>query len=168
MPSVGHSHRSSVRVRIPWVHVSLSTRPKYHKEVFAPPGFWIDHVVPNLIPILWSVIIKKSRKLNQTIAAASIRQIQSGLKKYYNKDLTERQILNVIRSLGRIVTKERDPRNHRKTLYRINPNSIEEATITLVKLNHKKTHTNNYFEGTLCYPLLSTEKKKFLAIGHKH
>lgn len=115
-----------------------------------------------------SVIIKKSRKLNQTIAAASIRQIQSGLKKYYNKDLTERQILNVIRSLGRIVVKEKDPRNQRRTLYRINPNSVEEATITLVKLNHKKTHKNNYFEGTLCYPLLSTEKKKFLAIGHKH
>ena len=115
-----------------------------------------------------SVIIKKSRKLNRTIAAASIRQIRSGLKKHYNKDLTERQILNVIRSLGRIVVKEKDPRNHRKTLYRINPNSIEEATITIVKLNNKKTHKNNYFEGTLCYPLLSTEKKKFLAIGHKH
>lgn len=114
-----------------------------------------------------AVIIKKSRKRNQTIAAASIRQIQSGLKKYYNKDLTERQILNVIRSLGRIVVKEKDPRNHRRTLYRINPNSIEEATITLVKLNNKKTHKNNYFEGTLCYPLLSTEKKKFLAICHK-
>lgn len=115
-----------------------------------------------------SIIIKKSRKLNRTIAAASIRQIQSGLKKYYNKDLTERQILNVIRSLGRIVVKEKDPRNHRRTLYRINPNSVEEATITIVKLNNKKTHKNNYFEGTLCYPLLSTEKKKFLAIGHKH
>jgi hypothetical protein len=115
-----------------------------------------------------SVIIKKSRKLNRTIAAASIRQIRSGLKKHYNKDLTERQILNVIRSLGRIVVKEKDPRNHRKTLYRINPNSVEEATITIVKLNNKKTHKNNYFEGTLCYPLLSTEKKKFLAIGHKH
>jgi len=71
-----------------------------------------------------SVIIKKSRKLNQTIAAASIRQIKAGLKKYYNKDLTERQILNVIRTLGRIVVKEKDPRNHRRSLYRINPNSI--------------------------------------------
>ncbi len=115
-----------------------------------------------------SVIIKKSRKLNQTIAAASIQQIQSGLKKDYNKDLTERQILNVIKSLGRIVVKEKDPRNHRRTLYRINPNSVEEATITLVKLNNKKAHKNNYFEGTLSYPLLSKEKKKFLAIGHKH
>lgn len=115
-----------------------------------------------------AVILQKSQKQNQAIAAASIRQIQSGLKKQYNKDLTERQILNVIRSLGKIVVKEKDPRNHRKTLYRINPNSIEEATITLVKLNKKKTHKNNHFEGTLSYPLLSTEKKKFLAIGHKN
>ena len=115
-----------------------------------------------------AVIIEKSRKLDQAIAAASIRQIKAGLKKYYNEDLSERQILNVIRGLGRIVVKEKDPRNHRRTLYRINPNSVEEATITLVKLNNKKTHKNNNFEGILCYPLLSTEKKKFLAIGHKH
>jgi len=67
------------------------------------------------------IIVKKSRKLNQTIAAISIQGIKRGLKKYYDKDLTERQILNVIRSLGRIVVKEKDPRNHRRTLYRINP-----------------------------------------------
>jgi len=115
-----------------------------------------------------AVIIEKSRKRNQAIAAASLRQIKAELKKYYNKDLTERQILNVIRGLGRIVVKEKDPRNHRRTLYRINPNSVEEAAITLVKLNNKKAHKNNDFEGILCYPLLSTEKKKFLAIGHKH
>jgi len=115
-----------------------------------------------------AVIIEKSRKLDQAIAAASIRQIKAGLKKYYNKDLTERQILNVISGLGRIVVKEKDPRNHRRTLYRINPNSVEEATITVVKLNNKKAHKNNSFEGILCYHLLSTEKKKFLAIGHKH
>jgi len=115
-----------------------------------------------------SILIKKSRTLNQTIAATSIRQIKAGLKKCYNKDLTERQILNVIRCLGRIVVKEKDPRNHRRSLYRINPNSVEEATITLVKLNNKKTHKNNNFEGMLCYPLLSIKKKKFLAICHKH
>jgi len=129
-------------------------------------------------PINWSksetklavlvVILQKLRKQNQAIAAISIRQIKAGLKKYYSKDLSQRQILNVIRSLGKIVVKEKDPRNHRRTLYRINPNSVEEATITLVKLNNKKTHKDNYFEGTLSYPLLSTEKKKFLAIGHKH
>jgi len=129
-------------------------------------------------PINWSksetklavlaVILRKSRKLNQTIVAISIQEIKRGLKKYYDKDLTERQILNVIQSLGKIVVKEKDPRNHRKTLYRINPCSVEEITFTLVKLNNEKAHKNNGLNGILYYPFSSTKKKKFLAISHKH
>lgn len=114
------------------------------------------------------IIVKKSRKLNQTIAAISIQGIKRGLKKYYDKDLTERQILNVIRSLGRIVVKEKDPRNHRRTLYRINPSAVEEITFTLVKLNNEEARKNNDLDGLLCYPFSSIEKKKFLAISHKH
>lgn len=114
-----------------------------------------------------AIIIKKSRRLNHTSAAASMQQIKDGLKKTYNKELTERQILNLIRGLGTIVRKEKDPRNHRRTLYRINPNLIEETTITLVKLSNNQMQKRSGFEGILCYPLLSTEKKKFLAICHK-
>jgi len=90
------------------------------------------------------------------------------LKKNYNKDLSERHILNVIRSLGKIVVKEKDPRNQRRTLYRINPSAVEEMMITLIKLNNETGHKNNSFEGILCYPFSSTEKRKFLAISHKH
>jgi len=115
-----------------------------------------------------AVILRKSRKLIQAIAATSIQGIKSGLKKYYDKDLTERQILNVIRSLGKIVVKEKDPHNHRKTLYRINPSSVEEITFTLVKLNNEEVHKNNSLEGILYYPFPSIKKKKFLAISHKH
>lgn len=129
-------------------------------------------------PINWSksetklavlaVIFQKLRERNQAIAATSIQQIKKGLKKYYYKDLSERQILNVIRSLGKIVVKEKDPRNHRRTLYLINPSVVEEMVITLIKLNNETRHKNNSFEGILSYPLLSTEKNKFLAISHKH
>lgn len=116
-----------------------------------------------------SVILQKSRKQNQAIAAISIRQIKAGLKKTYNKDLSPRQIRNVIQSLRKIVVKEKDPRNHRRTLYRINPSAIEEMVITLIKLNNETGHKNNSFEAILCcYPFSSTEKKKFLAISHKH
>ena len=115
-----------------------------------------------------AVILQKSRKQNQAIAAISIRQIKAGLKKYYNKDLSQRQILNVIQSLEKIVVKEKDPRNHRRTLYRINPSKVEEMVITLIKLNNETGHKNNSFEGILCYPFSSTKKKKFLAISHKH
>ena len=129
-------------------------------------------------PINWSksetklavlvVILQKLRKQNQAIAAISIRQIKAGLKKYYSKDLSQRQILNVIRSLGKIVVKEKDPRNHRRTLYRINPSAVEEMVITLIKFNNETGHKNNSFEGMLCNSLLSAEKKKFLIISHKH
>jgi Glu-tRNA(Gln) amidotransferase subunit E-like FAD-binding protein len=115
-----------------------------------------------------AVILQKSRKQNQAITAISLRQIKAGLKKHYNKDLSERQILNVIRSLGKVVVKEKDPRDQRRTLYRINPNAIEEMVITLIKLNNETEHTNNNIEGILSYPFSSTQKKKFLAIGHKH
>jgi Glu-tRNA(Gln) amidotransferase subunit E-like FAD-binding protein len=115
-----------------------------------------------------SVILQKSRKQNQAITAISIRQIKAGLKKTYNKDLSPRQIRNVIQSLGKIVVKEKDLRNHRRTLYRINPTSVEEITFTLVKLNNEKAHENNGIDRILYYPLASIEKKKLLAISHKH
>lgn len=63
-------------------------------------------------------------------------EIKKGLKKYYNKDLTERHILNVINDLGTVVIKEKDPRNHRKPSLQNKPNFVKEAT--LVKLNNKK------------------------------
>ncbi|HDQ05587.1 MAG TPA: hypothetical protein ENN36_02545 [Candidatus Bathyarchaeota archaeon] len=67
-----------------------------------------------------------------------------------------------------MVVKEKDPRDQRKTLYRINPNAIEEMAITLIKLNNENEQLNNSIEGILSYPFSSTEKKKYLAIGHKH
>lgn len=120
-----------------------------------------------IILAVLAVISKKSRERNRTIAAASLREIKNGLKKHYNKDLTERYILNMIRSLGKLVIKEKDPRNHRKSLYRINPNFVKEATLTLVELNNEKTQKNNELEGLLYSPILNMEKKKFLVINHK-
>lgn len=117
-----------------------------------------------IIIVVLAVISKKSREQKRTIAATSLREIKNGLKKHYNKDLSERQILNVIHSLGKLVIKEKDPRNHRRSLYRTNPTFVEEATLTLVKLNNDKDHKSNDFEGILYSPLVKTEKKKFLVI----
>lgn len=114
-----------------------------------------------------AVISKKSKGWNRTIAAASLREIENELKKYYHKEVTERHILNVIRDLGRIVLKEKDPRNHRKTLYKTNPRFVEEVALTLIKLDNEKVHRIKRFEGILYYPLVSTEKKKFLVINSR-
>ncbi len=129
-----------------------------------------------MAPITWNesetkltvltVILRKSRKQGQTIAATSIQEIKNDLKKYYDKDLSERQILNVTQSLKRIVIKEKDPRDHRKTLYRINPNAIKELSFTLVKLNNENKHNDDFVDGILYYPISSVEKKRFLAISH--
>jgi len=113
-----------------------------------------------------AVISKKSRDRNRTIAATSLREIKNGLKNHYNKDLTQRHILNVIHSLEKLVIKEKDPRNHRRSLYRTNPNFVEEVTLTLVKLNNNKEH-NNEFEGILYSPLVKTGKQRFLVFDHK-
>jgi hypothetical protein len=49
-------------------------------------------------------------KLNlYDILGTCIEGGRNGLKKHYNKDLTERYILNMIRSLGKLVIKERTP-----------------------------------------------------------
>jgi hypothetical protein len=74
-----------------------------------------------------AVISKRSKGRDRTIAAASLREIKNDLKKNYLKDVTERQVLNVIRDLGKLVVKEKDPRDRRRTLYRINPSVVEEA-----------------------------------------
>jgi hypothetical protein len=115
-----------------------------------------------------AVISKKSMRRNRTIAATSLGEIKNDLKKYYHKDLTERHILNVIRELGRIIIKEKHPRNTRRTLHRINPRFVEEAALTLVKLGNCRAHKNHEFEGILCSPLVSTQKQKFLVINSRH
>jgi hypothetical protein len=65
--------------------------------------------------------------------------------------------------LEKIVIKEKDPRNHRRSLYRTNPNFIEEVTLTLIKLNKEENQSKD-FEGILYAPLVKTDKKKFLVI----
>ncbi|MFQ6065394.1 MAG: hypothetical protein ACE5L6_07960 [Candidatus Bathyarchaeia archaeon] len=111
-----------------------------------------------------AVISKRSKGRDRTIAAASLREIKNDLKKNYLKDVTERQVLNVIRDLGKIVVKERDPRDRRRTLYRINPNVVEEAILTLIKLDDEKAYGHDGYEGILYDPPPSPEKAKFLAI----
>jgi hypothetical protein len=111
-----------------------------------------------------AIISKRSKGRDRTIAAASLREIKNDLKKNYLKDVTERQVLNVIRDLGKIVVKERDPRDRRRTLYRINPNLLEEAILTLIKLDDEKAYGHDGYEGILYDPPPSPEKAKFLAI----
>lgn len=138
-----------------------------------PPKWWFGEN-----PINWSksetklavlaIIFQESRKQNQTIAATSISQIKAGLKKFYNKDLSQRHILHVIQSLGKIILKEKDPRDQRKTLYRINPSVVEEMMVTLIKLNNESKHESTNFDWILCEPFSPTDKRKFLGISHKH
>jgi hypothetical protein len=77
--------------------------------------------------------------------------------------VTERHILNVIRCLGNLVIKEKDPRNNRRSIYRTNPNFVEEVTLTLVKLTNEQADDSK-FEGILYAPLIKTDKEKFLVI----
>ena len=96
-----------------------------------------------------AVISKRSKGRGRTIAAASLREIRNDLKKNYLKDVTKRQVLNVIRDLGKLVVREKDPRDRRRTLYRINPNVVEEAILTLVKLDDQKAYGHDSYEGIL-------------------
>jgi hypothetical protein len=96
-----------------------------------------------------AVISKRSKGRDRTIAAASLREIKNDLEKNYLKDVTERQVLNVIRDLGKIVVKEKDPRDRRRTLYRINPSMVEETILTLVKLDDQKAYGHDSYEGIL-------------------
>lgn len=114
-----------------------------------------------------AIVYRNSEKRGQIIAATSIQQIKDELKQRYNKDLSERWILNIIKSLGRIVIKEKNPRNGRKTLYQINPCMIENTVMTLIKVNGTTKIDNPIFEGLLS-STTSEETSKFLALGHKN
>lgn len=96
-----------------------------------------------------AVISKRSKSRVRTIAAASLREIKNDLEKNYLKEVTERQVLNVIRDLGKIIVREKDPRDRRRTLYRINPSVVEEAILTLVKLDDQKAYGHDSYEGIL-------------------
>lgn len=96
-----------------------------------------------------AVISKRPKGRDRTIAEASLREIKNDLEKNYLKDVTERQVLNVIRDLGKIVVKEKDPRDRRRPLYRINPSMVEEAILTLVKLDDEKAYGHDGYEGIL-------------------
>jgi len=113
-----------------------------------------------------AVISKRSKAPGRTIAAASLREIKNDLKKNYLKDITEKQILNVIRDLGNLIVRETDPRDRRLTLYRINPNMVEEAILSLIKLNDEKAYVHDGYEGIVYDPPLSPKEVKFLAIDN--
>lgn len=70
--------------------------------------------------------------------------------------MSERQILNIIKDLGKLVMKEKDPRNHRRTLYRVNPNSAKDTNYTLIDLNNEKA--NNSLDGNT--PTLLINRKE--------
>jgi len=111
-----------------------------------------------------AIISKKSRERNRTIAATTLNEIKKELVKYYNIDITERHILNIIQNLKNFVVKERDPSNHRRSIYRINPKVVEEVTVTIIKLDNADTQNTN-IEGILYSPLAKLEKK-FLVIDN--
>jgi len=111
-----------------------------------------------------AVISKRSKAPGRTIAAASLREIKNDLKKIYLKDVTEKQILNVIRDLGNLIVRETDPRDRRLTLYRINPNMVEEAILSLIKLDDEKAYAHDGYEGIVYDPPPSPKEVKFLAI----
>jgi len=111
-----------------------------------------------------AVISKRSKAPGRTIAAASLREIKNDLKKNYLKDVTEKQILNVIRDLGNLIVRETHPRDRRLTLYRINPNMVEEAILSLIKLDDEKAYVHDGYEGIVYDPPSSPKEVKFLAI----
>lgn len=109
-----------------------------------------------------SIISRRSREPDATLAAASLREIQNDLTKYYQKDLNENWILKTIQGLGELVIRETDPRDRRRTLYRINPEKADRSIMNLVKLNGDKAfaHGGGY-EGVLLDP---APEEGFLAI----
>jgi len=110
-----------------------------------------------------AVISKRSQSRGQAIAAATLREIRNDLKKHYLKSLSKRQVLNVIREMGSVIVKEPDPRDGRRTLYRINPNLVENRFLSLIKLDQEKAYVHDGYEGIL-YDPPTPGGFKFLAI----
>ena len=108
------------------------------------------------------IISQRSKGRRGVIAAATLREIQNDLKKIYDIGLTERQILNHIREWEDLIIRETDPVNRRRTLYRINPERVDEHIFTTVKMDDVKAfaHGGGY-EGILVDP---APEEMFLAI----
>lgn len=129
----------------------------------------IDYSKSDSLLAILCIICKKSCDKRKTISATSLDEIKNELKRCYNKEFTERHILSELRLLGKLIIKEKDPRNHRRSLYKVNPIFVEEEYLTLVALNKnickKGKNQDNNFEGVLQTPLLADQKLKFLAFN---
>jgi hypothetical protein len=108
------------------------------------------------------IVSQRSKGRRGVIAAATLREIGNDLKKIYGVGLSGRQILNHIREWGDLIIRETDPVNRRRTLYRINPERVDEHIFTTVKMDDTKAfaHGDGY-EGILVDP---APEELFLAI----
>jgi hypothetical protein len=108
------------------------------------------------------IVSQRSKGGRGVIAAATLREIQNDLTKIYGVGLSGRQILNHIHAWGDLIIRESDPMNRRRTLYRINPERVDEHIFTTVKMDDVKAfaHGDGY-EGILVDP---TPEETFLAI----
>ncbi|MFQ6077337.1 MAG: hypothetical protein ACE5Z5_14620 [Candidatus Bathyarchaeia archaeon] len=98
------------------------------------------------------VISQRSRGREGILAAATLREVQNDLKKIYGLELTGRQILHHIKGWGDLIQRERDPTDHRRTLYRIDPEQVDERIFRLVKLDDVRAFAHNGYEGILVDP----------------
>lgn len=89
-----------------------------------------------------------------TLEATSDR-IKQVLKDWYGKDLTERQIENILRNLqnrGFVYKKKGALRDGRVSLYGINPSKVTQEAFTVIEIDPERAYIHNGYEGLVYDP----------------
>lgn len=107
--------------------------------------------------LVLAVISKLSGPRGRPTVEATTDGVQRVLKKIYKRDLSKRQIENILQYLqnGGFIFKEKGVlRNGRKVLYRLNSSKITQEAFKLIKIDSERAyvHDGHGYEGVIYDP----------------
>ena len=105
--------------------------------------------------LVLALISKLSGPRGRLTVESDISAIQQNLKKVYGRNLTKRQIENILSDLkkgGFIFSQEGALRDGRKVLYGINRHKVRQEAFTLIKIDEEKAYVHNGYEGPVFDP----------------
>jgi len=113
----------------------------------------LSHVDSRMLVL--AIISRLSGPKGRLNVECTTDRIQQDMERICKKNLTKRQIENILKDLkgrGFIFSEQGDLRDGRKVLYRINPDKVSQEIFTLIKIDKEKAYVHNGHEGIVFDP----------------
>jgi len=113
--------------------------------------------------LVLALISRLSGPKGQLNVECTTGRIRQDMKEIYERNLTRRQIENILMDLesrGFIFSKKGDLRDGRKVLHRINPAKVGLEIFTLIRIDKEKGYAHDGYEGIVFDPPRTEEKPR--------